>query len=324
MRKMAVRKVRRILRVISHPSFLPIVSLLAKNALGCEVFRANIAQADSVDVLPGNGTQLAKSSASAEIPPIVFQTWKSCDDIPSNYYYWRSTFFRLNPGFDILLWDDYDNRNFIATQFPWFLSVYDSYPKEIFRADAVRPFFLFRYGGFYADMDSECLCPLSGLVRSGDILLGRMGADTDFPHSIPNAVMGSKPFQLFWLLFIAMMMEKASEQHSIASASEKPEVFTGPILLKQAVDFYSVSSQAAILKRAENVIRMLPGEFHDRMQMGRLTLLDPDVFYPIDWNNPIHDMLRKRLLRRRALLDHDTARKLFPRSLVMTYWAHGW
>jgi hypothetical protein len=68
---------------------------------------------------------------------------------------------------------------------------------------------------------------------------------------------------------------------------------------------------------------MLPAEFRDRMQMGRLTLLDRAVFYPIDWNNPIHHMLRKRLLRTRALLDHDIACRCFPRSLVMTYWTHG-
>jgi hypothetical protein len=321
---MAVRKARRGLSFISDPSFLPIVSLLAKNALGYRVFRAGGVEVENVNVVVGREPPPAALSLSTEIPPIVFQTWKSRVDVPANYSYWRSTFFALNPGFDILLWDDTDNRNFIATQFAWFLPVYESYPKEIFRADAVRPFFLFRYGGFYADMDTECLCPLSGLSRAGDILLGRMGPDPAFEHSIPNAVMASKPFQIFWLLVIAMMMEKARARDNSATLFDPPEAITGPVLLKHAVAFYNASPAAAVFERADPVVRMLPMEWRDRIEMGPLTLLDPDVFYPINWNNPVHRMLRKRLLQSRTLLDHKAARKLFPRSAVTTYWSHSW
>jgi len=106
-------------------------------------------------------------------------------------------------------------------------------------------------------------------------LLGRMGAGRRLCAFDPEYCYASKPLQLFWPFIIAMMMEKASEQHSIASASEEPEVVTGPILLKQAVDFYSATPHAAVIKKAENVITKLPGEFRDRMQMGRFHALGP-------------------------------------------------
>jgi mannosyltransferase OCH1-like enzyme len=37
----------------------------------------------------------------------------------------------------------------IASKFPWFLSTFKSYPYGIQRADALRYFVLYEYGGIY-------------------------------------------------------------------------------------------------------------------------------------------------------------------------------
>ena len=47
------------------------------------------------------------------------------------------------------------------------------------------------------------------MTDSGDIVLGQMGRKAKSVNAIPNAIMASKPFQLFWLLVIALMIEKA-------------------------------------------------------------------------------------------------------------------
>jgi mannosyltransferase OCH1-like enzyme len=138
------------------------------------------------------------------IPAIIFQTWKSRTTIPANYAYWRQTIISHCPDYQIILWDDADNRAFIQEHHPWFLTFYDRYPREIFRADIVRLFFLYQYGGIYIDMDTECLAPLDGLRAEGDVVLGRMGWDERFEHSVPNAIMASKPHQAFWLVAIAL------------------------------------------------------------------------------------------------------------------------
>src|SRR5690606_7924245 len=111
----------------------------------------------------------------------------------------------------------------------WFLQKYDSFPAEIFRADAVRYFFLYQFGGVYADMDTECLRSLDDILKNGDVILGSMGSDLTFPHSIPNAVMASKPRQEFWLLVISIMSELNFTQ---------PEPVTGPVMLKRAYKAY--------------------------------------------------------------------------------------
>jgi hypothetical protein len=258
--------------------------------------------------------------SGSAIPTIIFQTWKSRSDIPPALRYWRSTFVDKNQEFQCLLWDDDDNRQFISEEFPWFLRLYDNFPSAIFRADAIRPFFLFRYGGFYVDMDTECLMPLSTISFSGDVILGRMGPDADFHGSIPNAIMASKAFQLFWPLFITFMMEEAQ-----AAEYSGPAPITGPVLLGKAVHFYQSVSEPEIRSRAQLVIDLLPHEFRGRLQAGKLELLSPDVWYPINWNNGVHqDLLRRFLRRRNVILQPDDSRLLFPGSALVTYWTHTW
>lgn len=259
------------------------------------------------------------------IPNVIFQTWKSRVDIPINYRYWRNTFIAHNPTFQCILWDDADNRAFIAEHFSWFLPAYDRYPAEIFRADAIRPFFLLANGGLYADMDTECLGPLAPSLMGGDVLLGRMGADPGFDHSIPNAIMASRPHQLFWALVIAMMMERASDGAAPAAMrAAGPETFTGPILLKHAADVYLGEPEASIRRRAAPVVEQLGPDLRSRLQAGTLRLLHPERWYPVDWTNPFHRMLRKRLTARRLALAPGDARALFPNSTLVTYWSHSW
>jgi mannosyltransferase OCH1-like enzyme len=46
------------------------------------------------------------------------------------------------------------SRDFIATEYPWFLSTYDGYSLPIQRVDTVRYFILRHYGGIYLDLDN--------------------------------------------------------------------------------------------------------------------------------------------------------------------------
>ena len=62
--------------------------------------------------------------------------------------------------------------------------------------------------------------------------LGRMGTDDSFPHSIPNAWMGSTPGHPFWLL----PLESASAN---VNSGASPESLTGPEALYSMVDRYN-------------------------------------------------------------------------------------
>lgn len=321
-----MRRTRRLRWGLLDPSFRRVIRYLLRQRLGdsrselnAEALRGQIGKIEPVaPKFP------PRHQCSGSIPRIVFQTWKSRADIPINYRYWRNTFIALNPDFECILWDDSDNRAYIAEHFPWFLPIYDRYPAEIFRADAIRPFFLLANGGYYADMDTECFRPLEASLCAGDVLLGRMGADPHFDHSIPNAIMASKPHQLFWAFLIAIMMEKAKAADPHVMRQLGPETFTGPIILKRAADDYLACSETQIRERAAVVIDQLNKGVRDRLQKGELRILNSDAWYPIDWTNPFHRMLRKHLTTRRVVLAPKDARELFPQSTLITYWSHSW
>ena len=80
---------------------------------------------------------------------------------------------------------DEDNRAFIAREFPAYLGMYDSYDVHIKRVDAVRYFYLYRYGGVYMDLDFACLRPLERLpLQDGQAL---------FSFQYPDSIKDSKP-----------------------------------------------------------------------------------------------------------------------------------
>lgn len=245
------------------------------------------------------------------IPKTIFQTWKSKTEFPPKWAYWSQTLRDVNPDYDYVLWDDADNRAFIAEYWPWFLERYDSFPAEIYRADAVRFFYLFRNGGYYFDMDVEGLRPLDDLPVKSGVLLGGMGVNPTFDHAIPNAVMASSPGEEFWLLAIALMTEVPIS---------RPEFTTGPVILKAAYDLYTT-------RYNDPEVQARLAVMHERMgdsPKSRVSLMPGHVFFPLDWNDIFHDTFRRELRDNDQLLNREDALKVFPHSTTVTYWSHSW
>jgi len=226
------------------------------------------------------------------IPKIIFQTWKT-HDLPKQFEYWSSTWKKYN-SYDYILWDDAENRAFVAEHFGWFLPVYDSYDAGIKRADAIRYMFLYKYGGIYADLDFECLKPFDELLdkyKDYDIILGSMESDASHWHlsnNIPNAIMISKPGCTFWLK-VLKEMERRSKTPG------RPEVQTGPIVLK---DVYTYAWGYSI--------KVLP----------------PADLYPISWATDEEE--RKDALKSELSSLTQRMKAKYPDSYAVTYWTHSW
>lgn len=250
------------------------------------------------------------------IPKRIFQTWKSKTDMPANFAYWRRSFLDNNPGYQFDFWDDADNRAFIARHFPWFLRVYDAYPAEIYRADVVRYFYLYMFGGFYADLDTQCLKPLDEVLDRGGVLLGSMKSDPALAqHSVPNAIMASTPREEFWLYVIGKVMVAAERP-------ERPEEITGPVLLMDALQSYRRASPPAATIM-EFMRRLLPADLLPKPGPSVLHVLPPEEWYPVSWNEEQGKLIRARILSG-DLLSVSEAGQLFPNSSLATYWTYSW
>jgi mannosyltransferase OCH1-like enzyme len=86
------------------------------------------------------------------MPKIIHQTWKD-NDIPDKWKKSQREWIRLHPDWIYILWTDKDIRNHIANHHPEFLDLHDSYEYPIQRADMIRYFVLYDYGGVYSDLD---------------------------------------------------------------------------------------------------------------------------------------------------------------------------
>jgi mannosyltransferase OCH1-like enzyme len=186
-------------------------------------------------------------TSSTKIPTLIHQTWKT-SELPDNFKKWSDSIKKFHPDWDYILWTDEDNWNFINDHYSWFLPIYESYNQNIKRVDAVRYFYLYHYGGLYADLDFECLRPIDQLVQGISIAFGKMG-DGMCSNCIPNAIMMSVPKHKFWLFVIEKMIARVN--------TSRPEYETGPILLKECIDSYT--------------------------DKKNITLFDCEYFYPIDW-----------------------------------------
>jgi len=310
-------RLQRWLSAVSDPSS---VRVAASAAMGRSLMAAERRDGGA----PVTSLPSPRQEPGAPIPKIIFQTWKSRDVIPENYAYWRSTFAQHNPDYALVLWDDDDNRQFVRERFPDFLDAYNSYPREIFRADIIRLMFLYTFGGVYADMDTECVRSLDKLRGAGDVVLGRMGRDPAFDHAIPNAIMASKPNQGFWLLALSLAFDRLESpeiRKTDFTSVEGPEYLTGPILLKDAAEFYLERGPAAAFERAAGRF----GEARAKLaHYGQITLMEPDSLYPINWNNPLHRILIKRMSAAKQVIKPRQVQRLFMRSFMVTYWSHSW
>jgi hypothetical protein len=149
--------------------------------------------------------------------------------------------------------------------------------------------------------------------EASGVLLGGMGVNPLFEHSIPNAMMASEAGEEFWLVCIWLMM---------TCPIARPEYTTGPVILKRAYDLYTRSYTTDEVQNALAQMRGLLGL--DSTTKSVVTLKRGHVFFPLDWNDKFHDIFRRELRDSGKLLSRDDAASLFPDSTTVTYWSHSW
>lgn len=259
---------------------------------------------------------------------IVHQTWKT-KKLPEHYNHWHQSFRELNDGYKFNIYDDQDNLDIISRFSKNLLSLYKSFEKEIFRVDMIRLVYLYLWGGIYADLDFQCLRKLDLLFdqsTQGQPIVGSMGTDYTFEHSIPNAFMMSEAGDPFWLLYLSEIEDSWSRLKNTANIHAQPELITGPIALRRTIYRMKNDVNAArqtILRFAED--KKIEGFAESKLKsLGQIDIKPGHFFYPIDWSDMIHQRFRIDFLQRRHLLSTQEARHLFPKSIAVTYWTHSW
>ncbi|KAF5879431.1 putative mipc synthase subunit protein [Botrytis fragariae] len=166
-------------------AFSTLISLLFIDGAADAIHRSEI---------PAPGSELIENRTQL-IPKIIHQTYIN-ESIPERWKAGQQSCIELHDDYEYKLWTDEASRAFIATEYPWFLDTFDSYPFPIQRADSIRYFVLAHYGGIYIDLDDGCKRRLDPLL-SYPAWLRRT-----IPTGISNDAMGSVPQHPFFLRVI--------------------------------------------------------------------------------------------------------------------------
>ena len=97
------------------------------------------------------------------IPPRIIQTGKT-RDLPLFAKAGATNLKLLHPDWEHVFFDDDDVLRFIAQEFPQYKTAFDSFPRSIQRFDFFRYLAVYRYGGFYFDLDVFLSKPLNDLL----------------------------------------------------------------------------------------------------------------------------------------------------------------
>lgn len=205
------------------------------------------------------------------IPRLLSQTWIS-EQLTGEAARCHDTWLRLNPSLTYRLHDDSASRGVVADVAPELLAAYDALPFPVMRADIYRYAVIFRDGGFYADIDMECLKPLPDSLFSAGCLLAEEArltrqrtAELGYraPVQIANCVFGARPRHPFFL---------AALRRAFALAAASPgndrsaiEDITGPRMLTRL--FYEQDWPDMAI--AANVVLMAPLHYPDIWPLNR-------------------------------------------------------
>ena len=105
-----------------------------------------------------------------QIPKIIHQTYRTAN-LPSRLQYYVQTWRELNPGWEVRFYDDQACLDFVTQHFPQYLEAYVSLPKSVEQSDFFRYLIIYKFGGVYTDIDTECKAPLDDILMPTDTMV---------------------------------------------------------------------------------------------------------------------------------------------------------
>lgn len=102
-----------------------------------------------------------------KIPKIIHQIWSGVDEpLPEEFRSLGDTWKRDYPDWEYRLWDNKKMIEFVKTEYPEHWFVYQKYPFNVQRWDAIRYLILEKMGGLYVDFDYESLKPMFEILEN--------------------------------------------------------------------------------------------------------------------------------------------------------------
>ncbi len=183
----------------------------------------------------GRGTPVAPPEATPDqpdmswsIPLIIHQTWDS-SAVPRTFVPWMRSWTQHHPQWQYWFWTPDDVRRLLRQRYPDFVNFYDRYPTMLQRADVMRYFVLYTFGGVYADLDMECLKPIDPLLFNRSCVF----SEEPYEHvyilnrrvddaNVMNTIMACRPAHPFFKYLLAKLPQTKDIDNRDAVATTGP------------------------------------------------------------------------------------------------------
>ena len=200
--------------------------------LECGVFLSD----DCEDVNEEESPQLL--NPKKRIPQHIHQTYKT-DQIPDKMVPLVRSWRHMNPTWHYSFYNDSQCLQFVEQEFPEYLEAYNALPKSVERSDFFRYMVILRYGGVYADLDTECLISMDDIIDAEDeMIVGWEGDLKDETAAIPRHFVRRR--QVLQWIFAAvaghpalkeicdLIVSKAKESQPVTNSNYETLEKTGP------------------------------------------------------------------------------------------------
>jgi len=240
-------------------------------------------------------------NSACRIPKRIIQTNKSFD-LPLIEKAAVANIRLLNPDFEYLFFDDRQVEEFIDKEFPEYRRAFDAFPVRIQKYDFFRYLAVYRYGGFYLDMDVFLASSLSELLDDGCVfpfealtinryLRERHAMDWE----VGNYAFGATAGHPFFRAIIENCLRAQNESRWVDEMSRGvPRIFRDEYYVLYTTGPLLVSRTLAEFPDAEKQVKVLfPNDVCDQTSWNRFGEFGVHLMGGT-WRKP-RNLLRRRL-----------------------------
>ena len=236
---------------------------------------------------------------SESIPRIIHQTWDS-PTLPKKFVPWIRSWTQHHPEWQYWFWTPDDVRCLLRQRYPHFVHLYDKYPTMLQRADVMRYFVLYTFGGVYADLDMECLKPIDPLLFNRSCvfseepyehvyILNRRVGDAN----VMNTVMACRPGHPF---FKELLAKLKLPQTKNLNYNRDAVATTGPFFVDSVLKQYQANR--TIYRPRKDAVTVIPPQYllptFDQGQLGSLKSACSERFHEPQLFTTVCDSLDRR------------------------------
>lgn len=157
-----------------------------------------------------------------KIPKVFHQIWIGGNPIPPEFLYYRETWQKLHPEWEIRVWTDDNLPKDLINQ-----DVIENVEGIVLKVDLLKLEILYKFGGVFIDTDFECYKNIEPIIKDLDIFSAGEKAGI-----IGNAIMGATPNHPVFLKALKAMPKSIEE-----NADFGPNIKTGPIFMTKTLSF---------------------------------------------------------------------------------------